>query len=242
MRGITMSADRSLLVVAVAFTCAITGCAELSSSADVVPDASDPRRVGLEEATELVQAELLAAKPARRAILGGALTELTTDEMWRRLGVQLFKVDRGGADYSSYLIQGGRASLLGSGFGGHGVQSVCVSDLDQDGAPELVYTYSWGSGVHRSLVGLARVQGGELVTEEAPIAFVGDLFVRKEADSRVTIEIGHYRWSFSTWTPVAPLGQLMVSPAADRLNPRVELAELSSEHAKAVWRTPDEAE
>jgi hypothetical protein len=193
-------------------------------------------RVGLEQATALVRAWIFEEKPTMNESMEAPLVELTTDEMWHRLGVQLFQVTEGEWAYSSYCVFDGRAYFLCQGFGGNGIMSACVTDLDSDGVPELTYTYSWGSGIHRSLIGVARVEGDHLLQEEPAMAFIGDLFVRKESDTRVVVEIGRYEWEFSSWTPEAQLGAIEVEAEGSQLLPRIELAPLSNEHAEAIWR------
>ncbi|MNI67276.1 hypothetical protein D3C73_1228990 [compost metagenome] len=42
--------------------------------------------------------------------------------------------------------------MLGIGFGGYGVTSVVPYDVNLDGNIDLVYAYSFGSGIHRSVL------------------------------------------------------------------------------------------
>jgi len=39
---------------------------------------------------------------------------------------------------------------LGIGFGGYGVVDMLLYDYTGDGVADLLYSYSWGSGIHRS--------------------------------------------------------------------------------------------
>jgi hypothetical protein len=41
---------------------------------------------------------------------------------------------------------------LGEWFGGYGVTSMAVYDMNDDGDQELFFTYSFGSGLHRSQI------------------------------------------------------------------------------------------
>lgn len=189
-------------------------------------------RVTLDEATALVRARIFEDRPGLNESVETRLSEHTTDELWERLGAQLFVVEGGELRCESYLVREHRVHPLCNGYGGHGVQSACVTDLDADGEPELSYTYSWGSGIHRSLVGVCGFEGDAFWNEEADVAYVGDLFVRKESDTRVLVEIGDYGWTFGEWSPVAAFGELVLTGGA----PRVDLAELAPEHARAVWR------
>jgi hypothetical protein len=42
---------------------------------------------------------------------------------------------------------------LGEYFGGYGVTSMALADLDDDNQYEFYFTFSWGSGLHRSQIG-----------------------------------------------------------------------------------------
>ena len=52
----------------------------------------------------------------------------------------------------SYLLQGDQYYPLCSMWGGWGVTSALPWDYDDNGVLDLLYTYSWGSGLHRSHV------------------------------------------------------------------------------------------
>ena len=50
----------------------------------------------------------------------------------------------------SILEYKGQCYELGIGFGGYGLVDMMLYDCNGDGASDLLYTYSWGSGLHRS--------------------------------------------------------------------------------------------
>ncbi len=78
---------------------------------------------------------------------------------------------------------------MGTGFGGMGVTSMIVTDLDQDSQPELLYTYSFGSGIHQSHLGLYSPALTGNSTIEATTRYVdGDLLLVKVDDQRVNIK------------------------------------------------------
>lgn len=54
---------------------------------------------------------------------------------------------------ASYLLYKDKTYKLGECFGGSGLDDVMLADLNKDGKDELYFTYSWGSGIHRSQVG-----------------------------------------------------------------------------------------
>ena len=53
----------------------------------------------------------------------------------------------------SFIMYDGEIYSIGSYFGGYGITSMALADLDKNGEYELYYTFSWGSGLHRSQVG-----------------------------------------------------------------------------------------
>lgn len=59
----------------------------------------------------------------------------------------IFKYDKSAA---SFLLYKGVVYPLGEWFGGLGVTSMTLADMNNDGDSELYFTYSWGSGLHRS--------------------------------------------------------------------------------------------
>lgn len=63
---------------------------------------------------------------------------------------QIFKYE---SSCEAFLLYEGQIYTLGTGFGGYGVTSFAVSDIDADGNNELYFTFSWGSGIHRSQIG-----------------------------------------------------------------------------------------
>ena len=67
-----------------------------------------------------------------------------------KYGFNVFKYNM---SCSSYLLYEDTIYTLGESFGGYGVTTFAVADLNKDGMKELYFTYSWGSGIHRSQVG-----------------------------------------------------------------------------------------
>jgi hypothetical protein len=70
-----------------------------------------------------------------------------TPEVVRQSGYSVFKYNESCA---SFLLYGDKVYPLGEWFGGNGVVSMAVYDLEGDGRDEFYFTFSWGSGIHRS--------------------------------------------------------------------------------------------
>ncbi len=54
---------------------------------------------------------------------------------------------------ASFLLYKNNVYLLGDYFGGSGFTNSALADMNSDGQYELYFTFSWGSGLHRSQVG-----------------------------------------------------------------------------------------
>ena len=137
----------------------------LALSACHAPPAA-PRRVDLEAARTLVRARIFDENPRMNPATEFPLVELSPPGAWELLGVQLFQVpiDAPVQGCETFALRQGEVVRLGMGFGGMGVHSTLVTDVDGDLAPDLAFVYSSGSGRHRSQAGLLRITAGRLQT------------------------------------------------------------------------------
>jgi len=158
---------------------------EPSATANALPD-----RLSLSQATAAVCQEIFRLTPDMNASADFPLKELTTSDVWDRLHVQVFAVTSGVCQDEAFIIRDGRAFLLGTSFGGSGVMSMCVADLNGDGQPKLIFSYSWGSGVHRSLVALW--MGGASWVDAKPVLADYDLLVERIDDQQVEVAYGEF--------------------------------------------------
>ncbi len=156
-----------------------------SACATLLPEPTatlEVRRLSLTEAEHLIHYSV-------------SFTELTTDEIWERLGAQIYQENNNSNyEYQGYLIKNKEVTQLGSSFGGYGLTSMCVTDLDQNGQAELVYTFSWGSGQHRSQLALYSPDIPETHSIVAGIDFYDwDWTVEKLDDQTAWVKIGDTR-------------------------------------------------
>ncbi len=85
----------------------------------------------------------------------------------------------------SYLLHGDEVSLLDSGFGGLGVTSFALADIDANGSLELYFTFSGGSGVHRVGIGYADIESGEVKIFDYTLMNSNELLLQIEGESLV---------------------------------------------------------
>jgi len=72
---------------------------------------------------------------------------ITPPDVAEGMDCQIFKCN---TSCLSILVYNGGMYELGLGFGGYGVVDMLLYDYTGDKVPDLLYTYSWGSGIHRS--------------------------------------------------------------------------------------------
>jgi len=185
-------------------------CLGLSASACGKAPAPEvePVRLSVEEARTLIREELLEEEPDLDLEI--TLEERTPDDLWQRMGAQLFLSGGPFAEVRSaetYAVADGQVDRLGIAFGGHGVTSTEIADLNQDGEPELLYTYSWGSGLHRSHVAVYMPRHPDERTIDADLVYLnGDMLLEKVDDQTVFVKAGYgYGDDFVVAATLGPL-------------------------------------
>lgn len=95
-------------------------------------------------------AALKASDGFEGSLSGADYRNFTPEDVERETGCRIYKNIQ---TYDSYLLYDGQVYPAGIGFGGWGVTDAEVCDLNADSRKELLFTYSWGSGLHRSQLG-----------------------------------------------------------------------------------------
>jgi hypothetical protein len=85
------------------------------------------------------------------------------------------------------MYNGGKISVLAPAVGGHGLMSGVMHN------GEFYYTYSWGSGIHRSHVAKLRLEKGEMKSWESGGFQDIDLFVTADSGRGVRINSGKFK-------------------------------------------------
>lgn len=128
------------------------------------------------------------------------LVEVNAPDVRRLMAGQLFRMTGNWPGYSaapeSLLIINRKLYPLCIGLGGYGLTSYCVADLNHDGVPELIYTYSWGSGIHRARLA-AVSKSWKYTPVEFDTSFANrDWVVRKTDAGAVELHVGRIvRWN-----------------------------------------------
>lgn len=140
-----------------AFIFLLQGLASCRGGATPVPG----ERVSLEDAREIIGALL----PNRDL----EIEEITTDELWNEMGVQLFANNCPQRYEYVFAIVQDKAVMLKEHWGAY-YFDYALSDMDGDGRKEMLYAYDWGSGIVRSVLGVLKSDGNQenvVPTEDA---------------------------------------------------------------------------
>lgn len=113
--------------------------------------------------------------------------EITPDGYNEKYGIRIFKFEK---SFESYLLYDGILHRLGESFGGFGVNSIVVSDVDSDGNPELYCAYSWGSGIHSCRIGQFDFEDQTFTTLEY-VNYVRDFYLIEAGEG--IVELYEYR-------------------------------------------------
>lgn len=116
-------------------------------------------RISLKKAKTLIRSHISRNYPWLPPKINFELFEITTNESWNLLNMQIFKIYDRSSDYvgrQTYIIKHRTVFKIGEEFGFEGVSETMVLDLDDDKKPELIYIYTTGSGNSYSYVALLK--------------------------------------------------------------------------------------
>lgn len=107
----------------------------------------DSGKISVNEAKRIIQ----ESQELPMGSMDSELVEITPPDVWAETKSQLFRIS-GSSSMETYIVADNKAAVLGNGFGGFGVTSAVPFDANGDGTIDLVYAYSFGSGMHRSVI------------------------------------------------------------------------------------------
>lgn len=96
----------------------------------------------------------------------GNCYNVTPQEITDKYDMRIFKFDYDGGGHlygDGFLLYGNEIYPLGISFGGWGLTSFAVADIDHNGSNELYFTFSFGSGIHRSELGYFDMQSKDII-------------------------------------------------------------------------------
>jgi hypothetical protein len=178
--------------------------------------ASSSRRTPA-EAAEMIRGYLESQHPQLNPDVRLPLEALPMPEAWESLRVQLFRITDGPFLHESFLIKGDRVLRIGEATGGRGLTALEISDLDEDGTAELLFTYAFGSGIHQSRIGMYAPAYGPGRTYEARTGYFGDLGLVKEDRSTVSVSVVESDEATLTLRYLDLLGSLGIEVQGDRV-------------------------
>ncbi len=219
---------RSGILIAVGLL-AIGVAAALLLTSPISRQSQHSDEVSVSQAERLVAAWLNAHKDQCPRNDHPKLKEITTTEIRQRLRAQVFRVrdnawTLGGFD--AYLVKDGKAYPMSVGFGGWGLMEMWVFDINGDSNEDLVYVYSFGSGMHRSMVEAYRFDAQSPKKIATNFAVLADIGLRKQNEHRLDVYSMNLR-----------LGELIVAGSGKHQSLDIRLdPKLPKEWEKRIWR------
>jgi hypothetical protein len=117
---------------------------------NLTPNEEAQKKISIEEATKLILASPYFSQSSNKEM---DLIEITPSDIWDTTKLQIFKIT--GDSMSSgetFIVTDQEAIHIGIGFGMYGITSAVPYDVNKDGTVDIVYAYSYGSGIHRSVI------------------------------------------------------------------------------------------
>jgi hypothetical protein len=132
------------------------------------------------------------------------IRKLAVDGLWESMRLQVFDVAYTLKDVEWFngfvgVYHNGKIASLAPSVGGYGLMSGLIN------SGEFYYTYSWGSGIHRSHVAKLRIADGKLKSTDSG-GFEGqDLFVVADSGGKVRVVSGDFK-EFNRWEKGKDIG------------------------------------
>jgi len=134
--------------------------------------------------------------------------ELTTDDIWQYLTIQVFQVTGDIYENETFIFNNDTLIQMGTAFGGSGVTDMVISDLDQDNLAELFFTYSFGSGIHRTRFAVYAPKYDQENIIECDSEYYGDTRIEAKTYQDVRLKIIEYQADGSEAEYAYTLGSL----------------------------------
>ena len=136
--------------------------------------------------------------------------------------------------YRSYIVERGTVRRLGIAVGGSGVMSLRAADLLGLGRDQLYYTFSWGSGLHRSQVGAIVWDDAGRHEVLGNIAHTDDMMLREPREKKLEVEVRRFLGAREKKRPL--LGHLKLERVAAKGGKPVDAGSPTTRKRKARYR------
>jgi hypothetical protein len=164
-----------------------------------------------EQIQRLVRGFAFASAPSLNTNTEFRIRKLEVKGLWEELKLQVVNVEyliRGQAfNECAVLFYDGKVTSLAPTIGGHGV----MSGVAHQG--EFYFTYSWGSGIHRSHVARLQVANGSLKRSDSGGFRNMDLFVSTGAGEKVHVFAGELK-GLNEWAAGRDIGTVGITNAS----------------------------
>jgi hypothetical protein len=160
----------SRLAVLVAVVVSFTLCVASLSADDAKnePKTEEVKRLSADVLKQRVQKYLYDENPNLNPTIEYSVNDITTDAVWNSIHVQVVKLKGSVVSNRAFVVRQNDLFPIGASFGGSGVTSLVVADLNQDGKL-LFFSFAWGSGDHRSQIAAVDCQAKEPKPILAPL-------------------------------------------------------------------------
>ena len=174
-----------------------------------------PIRRTIDEAGKIISTQLVKKNPVKMQSPLPSFDEILDEDVWEKLQAQLFVVTDGIYKNETFLLRYDQVVQLGTALGGQGLISKVVSDLDQDGQPELIFTYSAGlspkfGSETQTRVGMVDVTDMGVNVTEANMAYLGTAALTTERTTIMSLNDAEFDENTGELHYKEVLGQLFV--------------------------------
>lgn len=140
-----------LAIILFATVLSPTGCnKEDQVATDALPIKAVSSKLVIESSSDMVDDFLMKNSNLTNDYANDICYNITPRFISDNSDYQIFKY---AGSTASFLLYDDEVYELGIYFGGFGLTSVALGDLNQDNQYELYFTFSWGSGLHHSQIG-----------------------------------------------------------------------------------------
>jgi hypothetical protein len=137
------------IVLLALFVLTFTGCDENAGQSGK-PVLANRDNFYISSSSEGVESFLKLNEEFKSSYENDVCHNITPDYVADNSAYSVFKYNQSCA---TFLLYDGKVYALGEHFGGFGVTGMALADMNGDDEYELYFTFSWGSGMHRSQAG-----------------------------------------------------------------------------------------